>query len=394
MKKIIGIIEKNKQQMLDHLKTIVEFESPSHDKDRLDQLAYWIADTFKTLISGQSEIIEVEQYGNQVRCEWGEGEEQILIMAHFDTVWPVGTLKDKPFRIEGDCAYGPGVFDMKGGLIQGLFALKAIKEAGIQLKKKIVFLFDGDEEIGNPASRALIEKEAKKSERVFVLEPAMSVAGAIKTARKGVGMYEMRVSGIPSHSGIDPEKGVSAIDELAKQIIRLHSETDLSTGTTINVGKISGGSAVNVMAEHAFAEIDVRAKTTKELERIHEFILGLQPFNDKTEVITTGEINRYPLERTEEVESMFAVAKGIAKYDLGIELSEKETGGGSDGNLTARFTPTLDGLGAVGDGAHANHEYLQVSHMTERCALLAGLLMHYAEIKEGVVQGNGRNETR
>lgn len=394
METIKRIIETNKPQMLDHLKTIVEFESPSHDKEKLDQLALWIADTFKALVGGKSEIIEVEQYGNQVRCEWGEGEEQILIMAHFDTVWPVGTLKDKPFRIEGDRAYGPGVFDMKGGLIQGLFALKAIKEAGIQLKKKIVFLFDGDEEIGNPASKEIIENEAKKSERVFVLEPAMSLAGAIKTSRKGVGMYEMRVKGIPSHSGIDPDKGISAIDELAKQIVRLHNETNLSTGTTINVGKISGGSAVNVMAEHAFAEIDTRAKTTKELERIHKFILGLNPIRENTEVITTGEINRFPLERTEEVANMFAVAKRIAKQELGFELIEKETGGGSDGNLTAPFAQTLDGLGAVGDGAHANHEHLLISHMTERSALLAGLLLHFAEIKEGVAQGNGKNENR
>lgn len=386
MKNIINRIEENQELMLDYLKMIVEQESPSHDKERLDQLATWIANSFEELVGGKSEIIEVQEYGNHVRCEWGEGEEQILILSHFDTVWPQGTLEKNPFRIEGDKAIGPGVFDMKGGLIQGLFALKALRDSGIELEKKIVFFFDSDEEIGNPTSKPYIEAEAKKSERVFVLEPAMSEEGCLKTSRKGVGIYQLYAKGIPAHSGIDPDKGISAIDELAKQIGILHNETNLETGTTINVGLISGGTAVNVMAEHAHAVIDVRAKTTDELERIHEFIINLEAINDKAHVETTGEINRFPLERTVQVEEMYKIAKEIAATELGFDLLEQETGGGSDGNLTAPFAPTLDGLGAVGDGAHANHEHLLVSHMPQRCALLAGLVMHFAKVKEGAMK--------
>ena len=385
MKTIIETIEKNHEEMLTYLKAIVEQESPSHNKEKLDQLALWISQTFKELVGGTTEIIEVEEYGNHVRCEWGEGDGQILLLSHFDTVWPLGTIKDKPFNISDGKATGPGVFDMKGGLIQGLFALKALRDNGILLSKKIVFFFDSDEEIGNPTSKSLIEEEAKKSERVFVLEPGMTLEGGLKTSRKGVSIYELRVKGIPAHSGIDPDKGVSAIDELAKQIVRLHNETDLESGTTINVGKISGGSASNVMAEHAYAEIDVRAKTGEELERIHQLIMNLEPIKEKVEIETNGGINRMPLERTNQVAEMFELAKKIAKDDVGFDLIEKETGGGSDGNLTAPFAPTLDGLGAVGDGAHANHEHLIVSHMPKRTALLAGLLIHYAGIKEGVI---------
>lgn len=376
METIKGMIESNSDEMLEYLRSIVEFESPSHDKEKLDKLADWISNSFKELTGGKSEIIEVEKYGNHVRCEWGEGDRQILILAHFDTVWPVGTLEKKPFRIDGDRAYGPGVFDMKGGLIQGLFALKALNQAGVRLNKKIVFFFDSDEEIGNPSSKKFIENEAKKSDYVFVLEPAID--GGLKTARKGVGIYHLSVKGIPSHAGADPEKGVSAIDELAKQIVNLHGQTDFSSGTTINVGKITGGTLANVIAEHADAEIDVRAKTAEELKRIHQLVLDLQPVNEKIELSTSGEINRMPFERTDSVIDMFEVAKNIAKNEIGFELVEKETGGVSDGNLTAPFAPTLDGLGAVGDGAHANHEYLVISQMPKRTALLAGLLLHFA----------------
>lgn len=383
MKKIIEQIEKNHESMLDYLKQIVEHESYSTDKEKLDTLAEWLSETFKELVGGTTNIIRIEKYGNHVKCEWGEGKDQILILSHFDTVWPIGTLKKNPFRIEDAVARGPGVFDMKGGLIQGLFALKAIRDAGVQLNKKIVFFFDSDEEIGNPTSKSFIEEEAEKSDHVFVLEPGMTLEGGIKTSRKGVGIYKLEVTGIPAHSGIDPEKGVSAIDELAKQIVKLHEVTNLATGTTINVGRISGGSAVNVMAEKAIADVDVRAKTASELKKIHEMMMNLTPIKDNVSLKVTGEINRMPLERTDSVLSMFETARMIAKNQIGFNLVEKETGGGSDGNLTAPFAPTLDGLGAVGDGAHANHEHLLVNHMNERCALLAGLLIEYAGIKKG-----------
>lgn len=381
METVLKIIEKNHDDMVKYLKDIVEYESFSSDKKKIDILANWISNTFSELVGGKSEIVKMQDTGNHVRCEWGTGDDQILMLAHFDTVWPTGTLKSSPFRVEGDRAYGPGVFDMKGGLIQGIFALKAIKEAGIHLDKKIVFFFDSDEEIGNPTSKPYIEMEAKKSERVFVLEPAMSLNGALKTTRKGVGIYELEVKGVPSHAGIDPDKGISAIEEISKHVIDLHSQSDIDSGTTINVGKINGGSAVNVIAEKAKIDIDVRAKTAKELERVHNLILNIKPKREGVQLNVSGEINRLPLERTDEVKEMFETAKKIASDCLGFDLIEEETGGGSDGNLTAPLAPTLDGLGAVGDGAHANHEHLLLSKMNERCALVAALLIHYAGTK-------------
>lgn len=382
MHQIYELLEQKKETMYGYLKGIVEKESHSYDKGSLDILADWIAKTFEELTGGKSEIISNEKYGNHVRGEFGEGEEQILILAHFDTVWPKGTLEKIPFRMIDGVAHGPGVFDMKGGLIQGLFALHALKDLGLKLDKKVVFFFDADEEIGNPSSREIIEKEATRSDVVFVLEPGMSKVGSIKTSRKGVGIFKIEVTGIPAHAGIDPDVGKSAIEELAHQTLYLHSLTDLELGTTLNVGKVNAGTASNVIAEKAYAEVDLRVKTKEEYERVLPLILNLQPKIDGVKVEVSGGINRWPLERTEQVAEMFKKAKQIAKSNLGLELTEMETGGGSDGNLTAPFAPTLDGLGAVGDGAHANHEYLVLDKMTERSALLALLLLEYGRGKE------------
>ncbi|MFC5604760.1 M20 family metallopeptidase [Sporosarcina koreensis] len=382
MHQIYELLEQKKETMYGYLKEIVEKESHSYDKESLDMLANWIAATFEELTGGKAEIISNDQYGNHVRGEFGEGDGQILILAHFDTVWPKGTLEKIPFQMTDGIARGPGVFDMKGGLIQGLFALHALQDLGQTLDKKVVLFFDSDEEIGNPSSKELIEKEASKSDVVFVLEPGMSKLGCLKTSRKGVGIFTIEVTGVPSHAGIDPEAGKSAIEELAHQTLYLHSLTDLELGTTLNVGKITAGTASNVVAEKAYAEVDLRVKTKEEYERVLPLILNLQPKIEGVKVEVTGGINRWPLERTEQVAEMFEKAKQIAESSLGFELTEMETGGGSDGNLTAPFAPTLDGLGAVGDGAHANHEYLVLDKMTERSALLALLLLEYGRDKE------------
>lgn len=361
------------------LQEIVEIESPSYDKELVDKLSEWIARTFEQLTGGKTKTIPNSEYGNHVIGEFGNGNRQLLVLAHFDTVWPKGTLETIPFSIKDGIARGPGIFDMKGGLIQGLFALHALKELGTQLNKKVVCIFDADEEIGNPTSRELIENEAKKSDAVFVLEPAMSPEGSLKTARKGVGIFDIEVTGVPAHSGIDPEKGVSAIEELANQTIYLHSLTNFEKGTTLNVGKVEGGTSSNVIAEKAYAKLDLRVKTKDEFDRIIPLIKQIKTKIKGTEVQIEGGVNRLPLERTAEVEKMFNTAKKLAKEYIGFNLTEKETGGGSDGNLTSPFAPTLDGLGAVGDGAHANHEYLVLEEMPKRSALFAMLLEHYGK---------------
>jgi glutamate carboxypeptidase len=303
------------------------------------------------------------------------------MLAHFDTVWRKGELEKMPFRIEDGKAYGPGIFDMKGGLVQGIYALHALKSLKKEIGCKVVFLFTSDEEIGSPTSRELIEEEAKKSKCVLVLEPAMSPNGALKTSRKGVGLFHLKVTGRPSHSGIDHEKGRSAIEELARQIIYLHSLTNYGTGTTVNVGVIKGGTTSNVVAAEAEAEIDLRVRTQAEAERVIPLILGIQPQTDGTTLNITGGINRPPLERTEQVAKMYEIAKNLAKEKLGFELPEAATGGASDGNFTAPLAPTIDGLGAVGDGAHAVHEHVLISEMPVRSTLVALLLETLAELK-------------
>jgi len=379
MKNIYPYLEKQKGQMFQYLEEIVTKESPSHDKELLDDLGNWLSEIFEKLTGGTTTIIPDERYGNHIKGEWGSGERQILILGHFDTVWPKGTIDTMPFKMENGKASGPGVFDMKGGIIQGLFSLKALKDLDIPINKKIVFFFDSDEEIGNPSSRKLIEKEAEKSDVVFVLEPGMSKKGSLKTSRKGVGIFNIEATGLPAHAGIDADKGVSAIHELALQTLEIESMNDYQTGTTFNVGKISGGTGSNVIPEKASAEVDLRAKTQEALEKAVESMLDLNPKLDGATLNVTGGVNRGPLERTEKVVNLFKTAKHLAKTYLGMELTEQETGGGSDGNLTAPFAPTLDGLGAVGDGAHANHEYLMLNEMPKRSALLAMLLATYGE---------------
>lgn len=374
LEQIVVHLEKQTEEMCNYLQELVEMESPSMNKQLVDQVAEWLAKNFQNLTGGSAEIIQDNTFGNHVKCQWGNGEKQILVLGHMDTVWPEGTIETMPFRIKDDKVFGPGVFDMKGGLIQGLFALKALKELEITLNKKVVFLIDSDEEIGNPSSRAIIEKEAKKSDAVFVLEPAIGKKGSLKTSRKGVGIFHLEVTGIAAHAGIEPQKGVSAIEELAHQIIKIQSMNDLEKGTTFNVGTISGGSTINVVPEKAYAEVDVRVKTKSEMEKAIASLQKLKPVLKGTSVSITGGANRMSLERTEEVAALFRKAKQLAGQYLHIELTERGTGGGSDGNLTAPFAPTLDGLGAVGDGAHANHEHLLVNHMPKRSALLAMLL--------------------
>jgi glutamate carboxypeptidase len=279
-----------------------------------------------------------------------------------------------PFRIEDGKAFGPGVFDMKAGIVQGLFALLALRELRRDIRCKIVFLMTSDEEIGSHTSRALIEAEAARSRCVLVLEPAAGPQGALKTSRKGTGTFRIDVKGVSAHAGLEPEKGRSAIEELSRQIVHLHGMSNAERGITLNVGRIKGGTASNVVAPSASALLDLRIQKLADADEVLPRILGIQPFLEGTRLTVQGELNRPPLERSEQVVALYQRACRIAQSEMSFELPETAVGGASDGNFTAPFAPTLDGLGAVGDGAHANHEHIVIEELPRRSALLARLI--------------------
>jgi len=361
--------------MVGLLRQIVELESPTHDKSAVDRMGAFLTEQ----LAGLGAIVErVSQSdcGDHLiaRLPGPTGQPPALLLAHMDTVWPVGTLATMPWREEDDKVYGPGAFDMKGGIVIGIFALKAISDLSLKLPRPVVWLCTSDEEIGSPTSRPLIEEEAQRSACALVLEPAVPPDGALKTSRKGVGRFTIRVTGKASHAGAAPEEGVSAIGELARLILELHDLTDYQRGTTVNVGVIAGGTRSNVVASEARAEVDLRVTSSKEGERLVAIIRGLRAQLPGAQVNVTGGMNRPPMERKLAIASLFERARHIAA-ELGLALKETGTGGGSDGNFTAALgVPTLDGLGAVGDGGHALHEQVIVESLPQRAALLAALL--------------------
>jgi glutamate carboxypeptidase len=319
--------------------------------------------------------------GNHVRAEFGSGSRQVVLLGHFDTVWPVGQLQRMPHARHGDRLEGPGVLDMKAGIALGLLATRALFELAPPENARVVMLWTTDEETGSQTSRALVETEARQSDAVLVLEPALP-GGVLKTQRKGCGEYEIVVRGEAAHAGVDPGKGVSAIRELARQVLALETLQDLTTGVSINVGVIDGGSRPNVVAAEARARVDARAPTRADADRIDAAIRGLTPHLAGATLEIHGGFDRPPMERTAAVARLYEVAQAAAA-DLSQTIDEGMTGGGSDGNFCAALgAPTLDGLGAVGDGAHALHEHVLVSTLTPRAALLARII-------ERIIQGPG-----
>jgi glutamate carboxypeptidase len=303
-----------------------------------------------------------------------------LLIGHYDTVWPVGQLERMPMVVEQGKLFGPGVYDMKAGLIIGILALRALLEQGPGAAHRIVLLITSDEEVGSQESRAAIIDQARKSDAVFVLEPA-TVDGRVKTRRKGVGVYTMRVRGVSAHAGVEPARGASAIHELARQIVALSELRDPERGVAVNVGLIEGGTRSNVIAEHAWAEIDVRVPTQADAVRVEAFMRARRAGLSGTSLEVTGGINRFPMERTPAVVGLYERARAVAAA-LGFELGEGGTGGASDGNFTAALgIPTLDGLGAVGDGAHALDEHVVIEELPRRAAMLAGLLSNMQDFR-------------
>lgn len=296
-----------------------------------------------------------------------------LVLGHMDTVWPLGTLADMPVEVDEDVIRGPGTFDMKVGLAQAVFALRALRDMDISPSVVPVVLLTSDEEIGSPESERHIIRLAKRVERAFVPEPALGPNGKLKTRRRGIAHFTLRVTGKEAHAGLDPDSGVSAILELSHLIQKLHALADRERGITVNVGLVEGGTRSNVIAATSRAEVDVRVWSAEDALWMESAIRSLEPTLPGTRVEVEGLVGRAPMERTPRNAVLWRAAEGLAN-GLGIELEEGDSGGGSDGNLTSLHTATLDGLGAVGDGAHARHEFAYIDAMLERTALLAQLL--------------------
>jgi len=372
-KDILEFLRSHQDEMVATLKKFTNEDSPSTSKEHMDRFSDLIARTWEET-GAKVTMLPQEKYGNHVKVEWGSGKEQILVLCHMDTVWGPGETTKRPFRTKGDKAYGPGVYDMKGGIVEALFAVKALSELQLTCPSKVVILHNSDEEIGSPSSRPIIEAEAKKSKAALVLEPSAR-GGTIKTWRKGVGMFEVHIRGRAAHAGADYEKGISAATEAAHQILYLHSLTNLEEGTTVNVGTVQAGTRRNVVAEEAILGVDLRVKTMEAADKIVPKILNLKPVDTRVTITVEGGLNRPPMERTSRNLALFRLAKKIGS-EVGIDLAESGTGGGSDGNFTAALgIPTLDGLGPVGDHAHAVGEYLFIPSLPERASIVAGLLL-------------------
>ncbi len=389
MHTLITYFQSRHAAMLEAIQRTVEQETPSDDKGRLDLFANYLAEMYRAVgadpvvLSNPNPDPSGVLRGNHVRATFAPdgvdpAAKPALILCHFDTVWPVGALASHPFRIEtGDDgvrrAYGPGIFDMQASLVMVAEALRAVNALDLPLTRPVTVLMTSDEEVGSHTSRQLIEDEARKAAYVLVMESPLP-GGVIKTARKGTGHFDLTIQGKAAHAGVEPEKGISAVQELAHQILALHSLTDLALGTTVNVGVVSGGSRGNVVAAGASAMIDLRAWTAAEMDRVVTAIRGLTPVVPGAQIQLAGGASRPPLERTM-TEGLFRQAQIIGEK-LGLTLTEGGTGGGSDGNLTGAIgVPTLDGLGCPGHGAHADHEHIEIDRLAERTALLTALLL-------------------
>ena len=361
-------------QLLSDVKALVEIESPSSSKPAVDHLVDFLAARLEHL-GGRAQIHQVNDFGNHVQADFeGVSESRpVLLLGHTDTVWELGTLSQMPFRVSDGRVWGPGVLDMKAGIAIAMHALGLLREQDIP-HPPVRTLFVSDEEVGSHSSRAITQRLALESQAVLVLEPGQGLEGAVKTSRKGVGVYEIKVTGVAAHAGVEPGQGASAIHELAHQIETMTSFIDFKRGLSVNAGLIKGGTRSNVVAADAWAEIDVRVKTMDDAKLIDEKMHSLRAQDPRCIVEVTGGINRPPMERTERVAMLYRRAAKVGEA-LGLKIDEQSTGGGSDGNFTAALgVPTLDGLGAVGEGAHAVHESILLEHIAPRVALLAGLI--------------------
>src|SRR3989441_2633094 len=375
-KEILCFLKPRLPKMLATLRRFVTAESPSLEKAAADRCCGIIGKEWSKHGTCVERIAQKHR-GDLLRITYASGKSrpsgQLLVLGHYDTVYSSGTLAKMPFRVRGGKAYGPGIFDMKTGIVQALFALQALQHLRRQLPKRLVFLWTSDEEIGSESSRRYFEAEARRSDAVLVLEPSFGPRGLLKTARKGVGTAELIVHGRASHAGLAPREGINAIHELAQQLARIEKWNDLRRGVTINAGIVEGGSRTNVIPERARAALDLRALRVSDMRSLERRLHALRAIHRGARLEITGGFDRPPLERKMSA-ALFARAKSLAAQ-MGLSVGECTVGGGSDGNFTAAIgVPTLDGLGAVGGGAHSANEHILIHTMPARAALLASLL--------------------
>jgi glutamate carboxypeptidase len=371
--------EARQDALVQTIAKFVEIESPSDNKAAADRMGAFLAGTFEA-IGGRARVHRAEKFGDNVQIDFPgaatgatDKRKPVLVLGHFDTVYPLGTLAKMPCRVADGRMYGPGVLDMKAGIALMLYAIEALRAWHGALPRPVTVFLVSDEEVGSYSSRKITEALARESAGVFVLEPA-GPRGAVKTARKGVGEYFLTVHGVAAHAGLDPGKGHSAIVELARQITAIAKFNDLKQGISVNPGIIRGGTRTNVVAAEATVEVDVRIKQAKQAAALDRKLRGLKAFDKRCTLKAEGGINRLPMERNAGVIALYEKAKAVAQK-IHWELEESAVGGGSDGNFTAGIgIPTLDGMGAVGDGAHAVHEHIVISELPRRALLLAGMI--------------------
>jgi glutamate carboxypeptidase len=375
MRALLAGARRKQPELLDLLRRLVEAESPSDNKAAVDGCVDLAVAHVKAL-GGRVKLHRQRAFGDVLEARFGPrtkggAAKPILLLGHLDTVWPMGTLKTMPFRAAEGRVWGPGTLDMKAGVAMAFTAIELLGEVGL-LKREVVLLLNSDEEVGSPVSRPITERLATDCAAVFVLEPAQGLA--YKTARKGTGNWRIEIQGVAAHAGVDFLKGASAIRELARIVEKVSGWTDLKRGLTVSVGLAGGGSKTNVIPAEAWAEVDVRIARKADGARMERKFGGLRPLDKRCTVAVTGGINRPPMERTRGTVRLYGEARALAA-ELGFVLDEAATGGASDGNFTSALgIPTLDGMGAVGEGAHARHESILLEHVAPRTALLAGLL--------------------
>jgi glutamate carboxypeptidase len=369
---LVRMVESGGGRLRVRLRELVEVESPSENRAAVDRAGELVVRWAEEL-GGRVKRHRQKAFGDVLEIRFGPARSKrgrVLLLGHLDTVWPMGTLAKMPWREAGEKLWGPGVLDMKAGVVMALEAVAALRELGAE--RPVMLLLNSEEEVGSPVSRAIMEKLAEECAAVFVLEPAQGLA--YKTARKGVGHFQLRVEGVGSHAGVDFERGHSAVLEMARLVERVSGFTDLSKGLTVNVGVIGGGTRSNVVAAECVAEVDVRIVRASDAAKVERMFRGLKTTDKACRLTVSGGINRPPMERKAGTIALFRLAKKLAA-EMGLELEEAATGGGSDGNFTAAMgVATLDGMGAVGAGAHAAHEHVVAKHLVERTVLLAGMI--------------------
>ena len=376
MDPILAFTQAHQAAIIETIRQMVEVESPSDDRDAVNRHVEQLCD----MLSGEAKLTRKKggTYGDHLLVDFNlPGKKktgQVLALGHTDTVYPLGILKTMPWRVADGRLWGPGVLDMKGGVAFFIHAMRALRALDIPVASKVVLQLNSDEEVGSHSSRALTEAMALKSKCVLVLEPGTGLTGKLKTARKGVGGYEVTVHGKAAHAGVDFSNGANAINELARQISVIAGFTDLDKGLTVNPGVIRGGTRTNVVPAEAVVEVDLRIARLRDGAYLEKKFRGLKPVDKRCTLTVTGGLNRPPMERTKAIAALFAKARGLAA-ELGVGLEESATGGGSDGNFSAALgVPTLDGLGTVGEGAHAVNESILVDRIADRTALLAKLV--------------------